>query len=254
MLTIDQIADYDRDGFVLVEGMFSIDEVDVLRKAVASASRVGEHTVTAHDAAGNESPLAIWKDIGDDVFGAVSANPRIVNSIRSVLRDEVYHWHSKVMLKYPEGGGAWEWHQDYGYWYRDGCPYPRLASAMITIEEAVKANGCLKVMVGSHLLGRLDHPNIGSQHGIEPKRAEALESRLPVHFVEAKPGSVLFFHCNLLHASEPNLSKLQRLAYICCYNAFSNVPILGPGHGPPVPIQLASDDAILQFARNDASE
>ena len=122
MLTIDQIADFDRDGFVLVEGMFSIDEVDMLRKAVASASRVEEHTVVAHDADGNESPLAIWKDIGEDVFGAVSECPRIVNSIRAMLREEVYHWHSKVMLKYPEGGGAWEWRQDYGYWYRDGCP------------------------------------------------------------------------------------------------------------------------------------
>jgi hypothetical protein len=227
--------------------MFSTDEVNILRKAVSTASRVGEHTVVAHDAEGNESPLAIWRDIGEDVFGMVSASPRIVNSMRALLREDVYHWHSKVMLKYPEGG-AWEWHQDYGYWYRDGCPYPRLASAMITIDEAMKQNGCLKVMVGSHLMGRLDHANIGNQHGVEPKRAEALESRLPVHFVEAKPGSVLFFHCNLLHASEPNLSKLPRLAYICCYNAFSNVPILGPGHGPPIPIQLASDDAILQFA------
>ena len=67
-------------------------------------------------------------------------------------------------------------------------------------------------------------------------------------YVEAKPGSVLFLHCNLLHTSEANLSKFPRLAYICCYNAFSNIPILGAGHGPPVPIQLASDDAILQFA------
>lgn len=90
----------------MIEGLFSIDETDILRKAVASAPRVGEHTVAAHDADGNESPLAIWNDLGDDVFGAVSSNPRIVNSIRSVLRDEVYHWHSKVMLKYPEGGGA----------------------------------------------------------------------------------------------------------------------------------------------------
>ena len=46
----------------------------------------------------------------------MSANPRIVNSMRALLREEIYHWHSKVMLKYPEGGGAWEWHQDYGYW------------------------------------------------------------------------------------------------------------------------------------------
>ena len=248
MLTIDQIEDFNRDGFVLVEGMFSIDEVAILRRAANLAARVREHTVVAHDADGNESPLAIWRDVGEDVFGMVSASPRIVNSMRAMLREEVYHWHSKVMLKYPEGGGAWEWHQDYGYWYRDGCPYPRLASAMIAIDEAMKVNGCLKVMVGSHLLGRLDHANVGNQHGVEPERAKALESRLPVQFVEAKPGSALFFHCNLIHASEPNLSEFPRLTYICCYNAFSNIPILGQGHGPPIPIQLASDDAILQFA------
>ena len=90
MLTIDQIADFDRDGFVLVEGMFSIDEVDILRKAVKSALRVQEHTIVAHDADDNESPLAIaiWKDIGEDVFGVVSASPRIVKSIRALLREE----------------------------------------------------------------------------------------------------------------------------------------------------------------------
>ena len=212
MLTIDQITDFDHDGFVLVEGMFSIEEVNILRKAVTSASRVGEHTVVAHDAAGNESSLAIWRDIGEDVFGVVSASPRIVNSMRALLREDVYHWHSKVMLKYPEGGGAWEWHQDYGYWYRDGCAYHRMASATIAIDEAMKVNGCLKVMVGSHLLGRLDHGHVGNQYGANPERVEALESKLPVRHVEAKPGSVLFFHCNLLHASEPNLSKLPRLA------------------------------------------
>ena len=110
---------------------------------------------------------------------------------------------------------------------------------MIVIDEAMKVNGCLKVMVGSHLMGRLDHGHVGNQHGADLERTEALESRLPVRYVEAKPGSVLFLHCNLLHTSEANLSKFPRLAYICCYNAFSNIPILGAGHGPPVPIQLA---------------
>ena len=62
MLTIDQIAHFDRDGFVFVEGMFSIAEVDILRKAVKSASRVRKQTIVAHDADDNESPLSIWSD------------------------------------------------------------------------------------------------------------------------------------------------------------------------------------------------
>ena len=36
----------------------------------------------------------------------------------------MYHYHSKLMLKEPEVGGAWVWHQDYGYWYQNGCLYP----------------------------------------------------------------------------------------------------------------------------------
>lgn len=248
MLTVDQVADFDREGFVLVEEMFSGKEVDILHRAIPDASRVQERAHAMPDADGNASRLALWTDIGEDVFGVISTSPRIVNSMRALLREDVYHWHSKVMLKDPEVGGAWEWHQDYGYWYGNGCPYPRMASAMVTVNEAMKENGCLKVIVGSHLLGRLDHGIYGNQHGIDPERAGALEAMLPVRYVEAKPGSVLFFHCNLLHASEPNRSKYPRLAYICCYNAFSNIPIMGKGHGPSNPIQLAPDDAILQFA------
>jgi len=69
----------------------------------------------------------------------------------------MYHWHSKVMLKEAEKGGTWEWCQDYGYWYHDGCPYSRMVSAMLALDKATRENGCLKVMVGSHLLGRLEH-------------------------------------------------------------------------------------------------
>ena len=248
MLTIDQVVAFDRDGFVVVEGMFSQEEADVLLKAVGEASRVDAHTFEARDVDGNVSKLSLWTDIGEDAFGAVSASPRIVNSMQILLRENVYHWHSKVILKEATKGGAWEWHQDYGYWYHDGCPYPRLASAMLALDEATRENGCLKVMVGSHLLGRLEHGREGTQQGAELQRLAALEDKLPIYYVEAKPGSVLFFHCNLLHASEPNLSDHPRIAYICCYNAFSNIPVIGKGHGKPVPITLSSDDAVLQFA------
>jgi ectoine hydroxylase len=62
------------------------------------------------------------------------------------------------------------------------------------------------------------------------------------------PGSVLFFDCNLLHASAPNESDFPRRAFIVCYNALSN-PLLRDGaasHGTPCPV--GSEDAILQFA------
>jgi hypothetical protein len=246
MITLEQAITFDRDGFLLIDDFFSAVEVAVLLAAVEAETRIGEHAFELKDTEGRASRLSLWSDIGDDLFGAVTASPRIVNAARALLREELYHWHSKVMLKEPRRGGAWEWHQDYGYWYHDGCPYPRLLSCMVALDPATRENGCLKVLVGSHLLGRLEHGRQGTQVGADPERIAALEARLPVQYIEAAPGSALFFHCNLLHASGPNLSEHPRRALICCYNAFSNVPVIGKGHGQPVPIPHVADDAILQ--------
>ncbi len=68
-------------------------------------------------------------------------------------------------------------------------------------------------------------------------------------YCEAPAGSALFFHCNTFHfVGSENLSDKHRRAYICCYNALSNVPYGKSGHGKPVPIQVSPDDSILRFA------
>jgi ectoine hydroxylase-related dioxygenase (phytanoyl-CoA dioxygenase family) len=246
MLTFEQIQAFDRDGYVLVPDVFSPREIAILLDHVNDA-RVTGHQSSAKDTAGKESKLSLWTDAGADVFGAVSTSPRVVTGVQMLLREEVYHWHSKVMLKEPRVGGAWEWHQDYGYWYGDGCLYPRMLSCMIALDPATKANGCLKVVPGSHLLGRFDHGRVGGQTGADQERVQAAIVRLGEVYCEAPAGSALFFHGNTFHASEANLSDKPRRAYICCYNALSNVPYGRKGHGKPVPIALAPDDAILQF-------
>jgi ectoine hydroxylase len=247
MLTHDQILAYERDGFVLVKDMFDREELDILLEN-SDSDRIQQGKFDLKDASGRESKLALWHTIGDDVWGAVTNSPRIVNSCRALLRDEIYHWHSKLMLKEPRVGGAWEWHQDYGYWYSDGCLFPRMLSCLIALNDANRENGCLKVLVGSHELGRVNHGHIGTQAGIDPERVYAIEERFPLKYVEAPAGSALFFHGNLLHSSEANLSERARTSYICCYNAISNIPYGGKGHGAVEPIHVSADDAVLQFA------
>lgn len=248
MLTLPQIEAYDRDGYVLVPDVFTPQEIEILLANVTKDGRATQHLSALKDASGRASKLSLWSDVGDDVFGAVTTSPRVVNAVRMLLREDVYHWHSKVMLKEPRVGGAWEWHQDYGYWYNDGVLSPRMISCMIALDPATKANGCLKVVPGSHLLGRFDHGRVGGQAGADQERVQAAIERLGVKYCEAPAGSALFFHGNTFHASEANLSDKPRRAYICCYNALSNVPYGGKGHGKPEPIRLAPDDAILRFA------
>ncbi len=191
-----------------------------------------------------------WMEMGEDIFTKVATHPRILDSMRALMGEDCYHWHSKIMLKRAHDGGAWEWHQDYGYWYGDGCfPYPRLASCLVAARPARTApTACLKVMVGSHRLGRLDHSGGETkQWGADAARLEAIKPLHPVRYLEAEPGTAIFFHCNTLHSSEPNTSDRVRTSFICCFNGMSNVPVAGKGHGPPVKMSACPDDAILRF-------
>ena len=107
------------------------------------------------DAEGFYSKLSLWNHPGVNMYGAVARSARIVDNVEALLggcshglsaeREEVYHYHSKVMIKEPRVGGAWEWHQDYGYWYNNGCLFPRMISVMVAIDTHTEENGCLQV-------------------------------------------------------------------------------------------------------------
>ena len=42
-------------------------------------------------------------------------------------------------------GGSFVWHQDYGYWYQNGCLFPDMGTAFIAIDRCDEDNGCLQV-------------------------------------------------------------------------------------------------------------
>jgi ectoine hydroxylase-related dioxygenase (phytanoyl-CoA dioxygenase family) len=252
----DQFA---RDGFIIVPDVFRADEIAAMIDAVESGRRVADTTMSTQDAAGRPSKLAIWFDLGDDIWSAVSTNPRLVNPLRILLGEEIAFFHGKVILKEARQGGAWEWHQDYGYWYDEGFAFPRLLSASIALDPATRENGCLEVLRGSHRLGRVTHGQFGTQTGIDPVRMKGLEPLFErVHCV-MEPGSILFFHCNLLHCSGANLSPHPRRSVIMCYNALSNPQVEVGGaenvHGLKVTAEqrvcpVGADDAIVGFAQS----
>lgn len=224
-LTDDQVMDFHRDGSLVVERLLDGDEVaPLLDRAKANVDAIG-HVFGLKDAEGSDSRLSLWTDTKDELYGAVSRLPRIVDRMAQLLGDDVCHFHSKIMVKEPLIGGAWEWHQDYGYWYGNGFLYPHLASCLIALDRATKENGCLQVLRGSHQLGRIDHTRIGTQVAADPARVEMVVGRLERVYCELQPGDALFFHCNTLHRSDPNRSPNPRWSLICCYTTASNQPV-----------------------------
>jgi len=73
------------------------------------------------DGEGRSTRIALWNRAGDSVYGLAARCRRMVDTSAALLGGPVYHYQSKLTAKEPEVGGAWEWHQDYGYWYYNGC-------------------------------------------------------------------------------------------------------------------------------------
>ncbi len=175
VLTESQRAQFDRDGY-----LSSSASSTAWRSAGSAGSpgrpRARAEAASRRDGAGGTIRLSVRNELGEDIYSAFVRCRRIVETMERLLDGEVYHYHHKMILKEPRIGGAWEWHQDYGYWYDNGCLFPDLASCMIAVDRATRANGCLQVLKGSHRMGRINHGPIGDQTGADPERvSEALE-------------------------------------------------------------------------------
>jgi hypothetical protein len=241
----EQARQFEEDGFLLVPGLLLEEEVRLLGLITERVVRSDPHRLDRHDAEGRLTLLSLRNELGDDIYSALVRCKRIARTMEVLLGDEVYHYHHKVMIKEPEVGGAWEWHQDYGYWYENGCLRPDLASCMIAITAATKANGCLEVVPGSHRLGRIDHVERHGQVCADPERVEQICERLGVRDVDIDPGDGLFFHSNLLHRSQQNLSDHPRLSVINCFNTKSNDPVKEHHHPGYSPLDICPDEEVL---------
>ena len=241
-----QVNEFRMLGYTLVRGMFQPDEIELLKKSAKEDNDLDKRSFGRADGEGGKVRLSLWNHPGEGIYGMFARCERVVRSMELVLEGEVYHYHSKMIMKDARVGGAWAWHQDYGYWYQNGCLYPHMASLFIAVDPSTRENGCLQVIPGSHECGRIDHVLTGDQAGADMERVTELLGRLPLEFVEMQPGDGLFFHGNLLHRSDQNRSEHPRWSMICCYNAARNNPYKESHHPRYTPLSVVPDSRIRE--------
>ncbi len=237
---------FHRDGFYLARGFFDRDEVDLLRRSAKEDHELDRRSFGRADGEGGVVRLSLWNHPGDGLYGMFARCERVVRSCEKLLGGEVYHYHSKMILKDAKVGGAWAWHQDYGYWYQNGVLTPDLASVFVAVDPCTKANGCLQVVRGSHHCGRVNHVLTGEQAGADRERVDEILKRFELVYVEMEPGDAVFFHANTLHRSDQNTSNHPRWAMISCYNAARNDPYKDGQHPRYTPLKVVPDAAIRE--------
>ncbi len=249
MLSPAELAEFEETGCLLKKKYFDTEEIELLYNIAKTDQAIASGAIDRVDAEGFTTRLTVCNTLEDDMYSAIVRSHKMVNPMEQLLGGEVYHYHHKMMLKEPRVGGAWEWHQDYGYWYNNGCLYPHMASCLIGIDAANKENGCLQVVPGSHHLGRINHGVVGNQTGADLERVEKVLERMEVVYCELEPGDAFWFHSNVLHRSDANLSENPRWSLICCYNAARNNPYKEHEHPCYSPLERWPDSRIKEVGR-----
>jgi phytanoyl-CoA hydroxylase len=238
-LTPDERRRYDEDGFVVRHAVFTAAEVETLReaaectaKAAAKATgslasyvldgkrfaNAGGATIQFEHAPGSNALRVIepahlfdprWESLIDDM--------RIVAPMQTLVGCErVALWTDKLNLKRPREGSGFGWHQDSPYWIHDCDHVDRLPNVMVALDDATVANGCLRVVRGSHRRGILPGTNDGTQlGGFFTDPASFDESRGAL--LEMPAGSLAFFSPHAVHGSLPNRSDAPRRALVLTY-------------------------------------
>ncbi|BDU25762.1 phytanoyl-CoA dioxygenase family protein [Flavobacterium sp. GSB-24] len=255
-ITEKQIAEYHDKGFIIVKNFCSKEEIDLLYQTAVNDQAMAKNALDLNDQSGKKTKLSLWFTPGNDVFGYLTRSNKVVKAVSQILGNSapVCHYHSKLMQKEPKVGGAWEWHQDYGYWYKNQFMFPeQMMSVLIALTPANKENGCLQVISESHKMGRINHGFAGEQVGADMQMVDNALKTMDLVYAELQPGDALLFHSNLLHRSEANLSDYPRWSLISCYTLQSNIAYNETSESWKTPVDIVPDEAILTWDHESLS-
>jgi len=236
---------WDRDGYIIVRGVLHSEELQRLEKAIHADGGIVSHAYGRDDGMGRRTRMSLWNHPGKDVTGMIARVPKISGIMASLLGGEVYHYHTKLMMKDARTGGAHLWHQDFGYWSNNGCLYPDMGTCFITLDKMDSGNAGLQVLRGSHKLGLLQHYKRGGQNEADPQRLSwAKDAGMEHIHLEMEPGDAVFFHCLTLHTSAQNHSDRRRWCFLVAFNRADNNPLIEHHHPRYIPLEPASNDSI----------
>lgn len=239
-LTRPQADQFDREGYVLVEGAFGTDEVEALADAVDPLEagreewlrdRGGEFFIARAD----EITFSTHLVLESDLLRELVSSPPLTDLCADLVGPDVRLYWDQAVYKKPNTPSPFPWHQDNGYAFLDPQQY---LTCWIAITDADERNGCPWVVPGLHRKGTLDHHP--SREGLV-----CLDDPTGAVPVPASRGSIVVLSSLTPHCTGPNSTDAVRKAYIVQYAPVGAVVVTeGPdGHRTRTP----ADDPGRQF-------
>ncbi len=220
-LSEEQLAQFHNQGYLIIKGFYSPDEVKLLNDTFMEIHRNGPvkghfEPKTAEEA--NGDPLQMYPRIMhphrfNEVARRYLLDARLEPVLTDLFGEEPLATQTMLYFK-PAGGRGQALHQDNFYLNVD--PGTCIA-AWLALDHVDLENGCLEVVPGTHAMDLFcpeesDATQSFTREYVPPP--PGLE-KVPVIM---EPGDMLFFNGTLVHGSGPNTSKDRfRRSFICHY-------------------------------------
>ncbi|MFC4777021.1 phytanoyl-CoA dioxygenase family protein [Paenibacillus sp. GCM10023252] len=213
MLNGEQLKQYEEQGYIVFENLFSTEEIDQVRARIDELDKESEERLKASgghsfNSLANQINFTSGLNFAHPEIQKFIADERFVDITTSILGSDIRLYWDQSVYKRPEASRDFPWHQDNGYVPTDPVHY---LTCWLALEDSTIANGCIWIQPGTHLKGYVEHIKTdigwicyyGDIEGIP---------------VELKKGSMVAFHSLLFHRSTPNNSDTTRKGYVIQYS------------------------------------
>ncbi len=259
-LSDTQVSEFHQRGYVFLPEVFTSDEVAVLTDELEGIFSQ-DRPENVREKNGKAVRTTFAAHTFNEAFARLGRHPRLIDPVMQLLDGPVYMHQYKINAKAAFDGDVWQWHQDYGTWARDDLmPEPRAMNIALFLDDVNEFNGPLMFIPGSHKAGKLD-----AGHDLETTSYPlwTLDNETVARLVDeggmvaptGKAGSVLLFHCNLVHCSPANLSPWNRtIVYLSLCHIDNHIRRFKRpewiAHRDFSAIEALPDDCLLSLARD----
>jgi hypothetical protein len=209
-LTHEQIAGYNRDGYLKSIRVFDLAETTTIREYF-------DDLLARVLAAGGDSYSISTAHMKHGRVYDLLTDPRIVDLVADLLGSDVVAWGSHFFCKMPHDGRRVAWHQDASYWPLSPS---KTATVWLAVDDAKVENACMRFLAGSHHKGHLTYRRSSpDEHNVLDQTVENAEQYGTAVDVELNAGEVSIHSDLLLHGSEANQSDRRRCGLTLRYCA-----------------------------------
>ncbi len=191
-------SSYDRDGYVSGVPIISPDDAAHHRKKLEDAeAAAGDlhykpkiHTILT-------SPLEL------------TTHPDVLDIVEQFIGPDILLYNATYIIKEPHTPSHVSWHQDLTYW---GLSHDDQVTLWLALSPATPESGCMRMVPGSHKLGRQDHETTNDNDNVLYQGQTVRDvSEQQAVMCPLQPGEASFHHGWTLHASMPNVSSDRRI-------------------------------------------